>query len=81
MRYKIISAITAAMDFSPNCQRFRRPDSPVINDVDSIEVVDVLFGDEAAQMSLANGDPQRLDQPMQGRIIGACMTTQCRLFR
>jgi uncharacterized protein len=47
---------------------------------DALEVVDVLFVDEAAQMSLANvlavshaakivvliGDPQQLDQPMQG---------------
>lgn len=47
---------------------------------DSFESVDVLFVDEAAQMSLANvlavsqaakavvlvGDPQQLDQPMQG---------------
>jgi predicted RecB family nuclease len=48
--------------------------------VDAFEMVDVLFVDEAAQMSLANvlavsqaakaivliGDPQQLDQPMQG---------------
>ena len=47
---------------------------------DAFETVDVLFVDEAAQMSLANvlavsqaakplvliGDPQQLDQPMQG---------------
>ena len=47
---------------------------------DAFEVLDVLFVDEAAQMSLANvlavsqaaktvvliGDPQQLDQPMQG---------------
>lgn len=47
---------------------------------DAVETVDVLFVDEAAQMSLANvlavsqaaktvvliGDPQQLDQPMQG---------------
>ena len=47
---------------------------------DAFESVDVLFVDEAAQMSLANvlavsqaaktlvliGDPQQLDQPMQG---------------
>ena len=47
---------------------------------DAAETVDVLFVDEAAQMSLANvlavsqaaktvvliGDPQQLDQPMQG---------------
>jgi predicted RecB family nuclease len=47
---------------------------------DAFEVVDVLFVDEAAQMSLANvlavsqaasttvliGDPQQLDQPLQG---------------
>src|SRR5690606_27210805 len=47
---------------------------------DAMQVVDVLFVDEAAQMSLANvlaisqaatqlvllGDPQQLDQPMQG---------------
>ena len=47
---------------------------------DAFEIVDVLFVDEAAQMSLANvlavsqaaktvvliGDPQQLDQPMQG---------------
>ena len=80
------------MDFIP--KGVGRPD-PIINDVDAIEVVDVLFMDEAAQMSLANmlavspaarivvliGAPQRLDQPMHGRVIGACMTTQCRLFR
>ena len=48
--------------------------------MDAFEAVDVLFVDEAAQMSLANvlavshaaktvvliGDPQQLDQPMQG---------------
>ena len=48
--------------------------------LDAFETVDVLFVDEAAQMSLANvlavsqaaktvvliGDPQQLDQPMQG---------------
>ncbi len=47
---------------------------------DAFETVDVLFVDEAAQMSLANvlavsqaaktvvliGDPRQLDQPMQG---------------
>jgi len=47
---------------------------------DAFEAVDVLFGDEAAQMSLANvlavsqacktlvllGDPQQLEQPMKG---------------
>ncbi len=47
---------------------------------EAFETVDVLFVDEAAQMSLANvlavsqaaktvvliGDPQQLDQPMQG---------------
>lgn len=47
---------------------------------DAFETIDVLFVDEAAQMSLANvlsvsqaaktvvliGDPQQLDQPMQG---------------
>ena len=58
---------------------------------DALEAVDVLFVDEAAQMSLANvlavshaaktvvlvGDPQQLDQPMQGshpeahRCVGA----------
>ncbi len=50
------------------------------SDLDGFETVDVLFVDEAAQMSLANvlavsqaaetvvlvGDPQQLDQPMQG---------------
>jgi hypothetical protein len=91
-RNRIIGAITAAMDFIP--KGVGRPD-PIIYDVDATEVVDVLFMDEAAQMSLANmlaaspaarivvliGAPQRLDQPMHGRVIGACMTTQCRLFR
>jgi predicted RecB family nuclease len=50
------------------------------SDADAFECLDVLFVDEAAQMSLANvlavsqaaktvillGDPQQLDQPMQG---------------
>jgi AAA domain/RNase_H superfamily len=50
------------------------------SDTDAFEIVDVLFVDEAAQMSLANvlavsqaaktvvliGDPQQLDQPIQG---------------
>jgi uncharacterized protein len=50
---------------------------------DAFGAVDVLFVDEAAQMSLANvlavshatpllillGDPQQLDQPMQGQHV------------
>lgn len=94
VRNRLIGAITAAKDFIPNWQGVPRADSPVISDVVVIEVVDALFVDEAAQMSLAYvlavsqaaktvvliGDPQRLDRPMQGRIIGACMTTRCRLF-